>query len=285
MGMWLKLNDSVPQADGVMSSTPVSHEALPVASLAVDEGNDSLLEDLVEFIEDTETKERTTVRFQGSGSAVLVQVRLTGPSGDQIYVQMAVDTGATYSMVDPAILSKIGVLPTEAQTKLATVGGIVKKQLAVVESISVDDVEISGGLTVAACAACSTGNSLGLLGLNFLRHFTVTVDHGSRMMTLVRNSDRKLPPLDPVPFVAINQLETRRSNGRVKIRFAVRNLSPRTITGIRLVASRADMPRLGSEYQAIVSELLPGGEVDTTIEGPIINKPGIYGVRAVAGYW
>ena len=65
---------------------------------------------------------RRSVAFNPAGGLVVVRVRLWGPSGDT-YVRLALDTGATTTMVRNAVLVSLGYDPTLAPRRVQMTTG------------------------------------------------------------------------------------------------------------------------------------------------------------------
>lgn len=126
------------------------------------------------------------LRVAGRGGAVLlvgVHINGTGP------YNLVLDTGATLTCIDERLARELALPRKTGAVGLgAGVGGSSRVTLVQVDSIRV------GSSTVANLTACvldlrhlrdlGAGGVNGLLGLNFLSTFHVTLDFEQRLMTL-----------------------------------------------------------------------------------------------------
>lgn len=126
------------------------------------------------------------LRVAGRGGAILlvgVQINGAGP------YNLVLDTGATLTCIDERLVRELGLPRKTGAVGLgAGVGGSGRVALVQVDSIRV------GSSTVANLTACvldlrhlselGAGGVNGLLGLNFLSSFHVTLDFEQRLMTL-----------------------------------------------------------------------------------------------------
>lgn len=126
------------------------------------------------------------LRVAGRGGAVLlvgVHINGAGP------YNLVLDTGATLTCVDERLATELGLPRKKGAVGLgAGVGGSGRVALVLVDSVRV------GSSTVTNATACvldlrhlrelGAGGVNGLLGLNFLSNFHVTLDFEQRLMTL-----------------------------------------------------------------------------------------------------
>jgi predicted aspartyl protease len=138
----------------------------------------------VEYPADTEAGE-IPFRFEGQGEAALIVPVYVNGEGPFDFV---LDTGATMTCVEQALAQRLD-LPEQrgAMGVGAGVGGVGRIELVRVDSIRV------GGTRASGLTACvldlahigAMGVELdGLLGLNFLRAYRVTLDFGRNVLTL-----------------------------------------------------------------------------------------------------
>lgn len=105
------------------------------------------------------------------GAPIRVRINGEGP------VSLLLDTGADRTMVAPHVLWRLGVSTKGARrTKLKGVTGSDEAYVVWVDSLEVGQAKV-GPLSILAYDA-DLGKAEGLLGQDFLRHFTVTMAEG-----------------------------------------------------------------------------------------------------------
>lgn len=115
-------------------------------------------------------------RFDPRARLILVRAALHGPLG-RVNLRLALDTGSTRTVIDPARLDSIGILPDKDSSilKITTAGGIGQAALVVapkLQAIGVERIDFA----VASYRLPANAAFDGLLGLDFLRHSKVTID-------------------------------------------------------------------------------------------------------------
>lgn len=115
------------------------------------------------------------IEFDPSISVVLVKVTITGRYSQTVHV--ALDTGATYTMIPWEIAEALGYAPEVAKDRIriTTASGTEKVPLINVDSFAVKGATVSN-LKVAVHDLPETSRVDGLLGLNFLRNFHLSLD-------------------------------------------------------------------------------------------------------------
>ena len=118
------------------------------------------------------------------GAALIVPVYLNGEGP----FDFVLDTGATYTCVDQALAARLGLRERRGQIAVgAGVGGAGRVRLVAVDSMRVGAASASG---LTACvidlqALRSIGSGAqGLVGLNFLKSFRVTLDFQRNVVAL-----------------------------------------------------------------------------------------------------
>jgi clan AA aspartic protease (TIGR02281 family) len=115
------------------------------------------------------------------GGTVVVDVLLNG----RLTAPMLLDTGADFTVITKQMardirLSALDRLPTQ---EFKTAGGAVKLPIATLQSLRVGTAEARD---VQVAVDIAGHMPIGLLGMTFLRHFKVTVDHQRGQVTLER---------------------------------------------------------------------------------------------------
>ncbi len=101
-------------------------------------------------------------------------------------VQFILDTGASITMIPGKVIQKIGssTIITARSVHIQTAGGTVD-----VDIVRVDSIEIMGktvkNIEVASFDLPTETRVEGLLGLNFLKHFRMTLDFPNGKLSLV----------------------------------------------------------------------------------------------------
>lgn len=107
---------------------------------------------------------------------MILPVRLWAPEGDSI-VRLALDTGATYSLISQDILTRLGYHPDlgGARVAITTASGVEN-----VPQITIEKLEALGqqrhGFPVICHNLPASANLDGLLGLDFFRGQRLVVD-------------------------------------------------------------------------------------------------------------
>jgi clan AA aspartic protease (TIGR02281 family) len=162
------LSDTPPKAKGALQEFKVYQQSLPGQ---VPEPNGPAL--------GAPGKAKTTPTRPGGTVVVdvLLNRRLTAP--------MLLDTGADFTVLTRQVakdlrLSSLDRLPTQ---EFNTAGGTVRLPIARLQSLRVGTAE---ALDVEVAIDIQGHMPMGLLGMTFLRHFKVTVDHQRGQVTFER---------------------------------------------------------------------------------------------------
>jgi predicted aspartyl protease len=125
-----------------------------------------------------------SARFDRGRVLVVVRGRVWGSAGDA-GVQLAVDTGAAFTLLAHDLLRRIGYDPSasDARVWIATVGST-----AWVPQLAVERIAVLGhqraGFTVLAHALPPNLGIGGLVGLDFLRDHRLTIDFRAGVIAL-----------------------------------------------------------------------------------------------------
>ena len=114
------------------------------------------------------------------GAPILVSARINGGEA----VTLILDTGADRTMVAPQALWRLGISTANApRAEIRGVTGAVQGDVVRVASLEVGEAKV-GPLRIIAHDA-DLKKADGLLGRDFLEHFTVTIDSRELVVTLV----------------------------------------------------------------------------------------------------
>lgn len=213
------------------------------------------------------------IKIEARGDAIVVPVQLGGPQGT-LATRLVFDTGATFTTLDAALLRRLGVAPSPISSETETASGRLRRPLAVIESLSVGAAHVGGGMTVGVCEACGGAGTGGLLGLNFSRHFLVTLDAPQGELLLQPRAERPHAALSEIePFVAFVDTRTERAANKLVISFSVENRSPRLLRD--LVVGAELQGAQGASFtgppQVRIAAVPAGGRVAARIEVPLVS--------------
>jgi predicted aspartyl protease len=125
-----------------------------------------------------------SVRFDPEQNLVVVPVRVSGPSGDLI-VRLALDTGATRTMLDWEVVVLLGYDPgaVRERVRITTASGV-----EFVPRVTVEKIETLGEERLESPVLCHTlppsAMLEGLLGMDFLRGCRLVLDFRSGVVAL-----------------------------------------------------------------------------------------------------
>ena len=97
------------------------------------------------------------------------------------------DTGASFTSIPAAVAESLGVRVKQLRerARITTANGEKEVPLLTLNSLSVGGLEVEN-LLVLVNDLSEPDSRLGLLGLNYLKHFDYTIDHRSGRMVLHR---------------------------------------------------------------------------------------------------
>ncbi len=125
-----------------------------------------------------------SVRFNGQAGLILVTAQIWGPSGDT-YAQLALDTGASATVINQGKLVSVGYDPAAAPNRVQIITGSGREMAP---CVVLDRIEVLGQTRARLPIVCHTLPSSavidGLLGLDFLRGQSLTIDFRNGLLTL-----------------------------------------------------------------------------------------------------
>ena len=119
------------------------------------------------------------VPIDARGSLAIVPVTFNGT----VTAYLALDTGAARTLISRRIANNLA-LYSFTSGRFSGIGGTVTASVARVESVKVGEAEVSN-LVVAIHDFSQDPRFEGLLGLDFLRHFQVSLDPRKQLLTLI----------------------------------------------------------------------------------------------------
>jgi predicted aspartyl protease len=125
-----------------------------------------------------------TISFDAKQGLIVVPTRLYGPTGDTV-ARLALDTGATRTMISPAILISIGYDPAAVTERVRITTG---SGVEFVVSLPIGRIEAAGCLQTSFPVVCHTlppsASVDGVLGLDFLRGRQMSIDFVAGRLSL-----------------------------------------------------------------------------------------------------
>ena len=122
--------------------------------------------------------------FNARHGLIVVIARLFGPGGDRA-VRVAIDTGASATIISTQILTLIGYDPSAAPHKVQITTG---SRVEVATRLTIDKIESLGhehlNFPVVAHTLPPAAAIDGLLGLDFFRNQELTIDFRNGLITL-----------------------------------------------------------------------------------------------------
>lgn len=135
---------------------------------------------LMEQIEGSETQlAQAEIPLTGRNGQFIVEAEL-----DQgIRVNLLVDTGAAITAIDRAVLQQAGYDLNAEPQYFATANGVVAAPVLTLGELSLGEAKVNN-LSVGALSLSMSGNVVGLLGMNFLRHYDFRIDQNRQVLIL-----------------------------------------------------------------------------------------------------
>jgi len=123
-------------------------------------------------------------RFDSKAGIILVKTKVSGPRGDAI-VNLALDTGATWTLVSWETAVLVGYDPALIQQRTAIITGSGIEYCPKLNLLRVEALGKSVSSLEALCHTLPpTSRVDGLLGLNFLRQFNVGLNFKQGYITI-----------------------------------------------------------------------------------------------------
>jgi predicted aspartyl protease len=125
-----------------------------------------------------------SISFDGKQGLVVVRAQVTGPTGIAV-VRLALDTGATRTVVNAGLLVAVGYDPaaTLERTEVTTGSGVEFAALVTISQIVALGRKLTGFPVLAHTLPPSAGVD-GVLGLDFLRGQVLWIDFQNGQLTI-----------------------------------------------------------------------------------------------------
>ncbi len=152
-------------------------ESMEVSSLQIDRG--------VSGGGATHGGQALRLPFERSGSGILVKAKVQGRA-----VYFLLDTGATHSTLTPEFARELGLTPADGNPKVMaqTANGVVERTYGLIPRLELGD-RMHSKVAFTVCESCGGAGRdypiVGLLGLNVLRRYRMTIDDKSGFVELM----------------------------------------------------------------------------------------------------
>jgi clan AA aspartic protease (TIGR02281 family) len=203
----------VPDGDGVAATAPV--EGLP-----------------------GEVHPATAIlEFESRSGQMVVPASVDG----QAPMSFVLDTGASYSTLNQAALTTLGVeVPADAPVRtIQTAGGESEGRLVLVDSVEVGG-QRREGVAFWVCEPCALGETVGLLGLNVWQGYLLTIDPLEQTVQLQPRTSPMSRTVDVEPFVDIEATSSRMADGQLIVELSLTNRSRRPVRQAVLLVTALD---------------------------------------------
>lgn len=130
-----------------------------------------------------EPAKSVSIPLESGGQVAVVLALLNGKTP----ASLIVDTGATYTVIsyDTANELRIALSEDTPVTRLQTANGVITAPVVELESVDVGGMRLDR-IKAAVHDVASGSTAVGLLGLNFLKHFKFDIDTSARKLVLER---------------------------------------------------------------------------------------------------
>src|SRR4030066_1916360 len=127
------------------------------------------------------------INFDPQSPVIAVDITLEGAGGIKRRIRVALDTGATYTMIPWEIAEALGYAPENAKEKvtLITASGVETAPIIEIKSINFLGENIDN-VKVVCHDLPSKSYVVGLLGSSFLRYFKITIDYPKGVLEVSR---------------------------------------------------------------------------------------------------
>ena len=124
-------------------------------------------------------------KFDPNAFGIVIFGTLSGKEGIRRRVKMVLDTGATYTMIPWYIAEELGYNPAASKefVSMTTASGTIEAPLLTLDCVSILDMPIKSQKVIIHNLPESSHVD-GLLGLNYLKHFKLTIDFKAGILAL-----------------------------------------------------------------------------------------------------
>ncbi len=259
---------------------PIETAPAPVSDLAVSPGVDPTEELMAAAANLTEEAVEHAIELPYEGSGRRLSIPVVFRHGNkEVETFMMLDTGTTYTTLPRSVIDMLGIaIPKDAPVlTMNTANGQRQARALLVDSVWLGDIEISG-VAVTECEDCSSGEDVGLLGLNVTGMFNMAIDADHRVVEFTvreqvsRHLDLKL-------FTKMGM----RVRGRGQHATATISLTNESQRPIQRGTVEVTCGDFSTRFDIEGAD--PGMTSHTSMRLPPHQCPGRYQYRLVDGWW
>lgn len=237
------------------------------------------------------TTSEDVLHVRRHGNSLVVPLGLPGLRRDFL-----LDTGASFLSLSSPMAQHLGVTPsTQAPTlTLHTANGVIKARVGLLSSLQIGKFKLRH-VAFVLCDACGEPqqNVVGLLGLNVLRRFLVTIDQASGTVRLrpqeakrFRNQSADLRPFLQWPNEHLRGYSTNMLVRRVfQLTGTLQNKSHLGVADLRFRVSYLRNKHVIGHYEFAVGELEAHSQLKVSIRDNRAPSFESYRVELVEGRW
>ena len=123
-------------------------------------------------------------RFDPRENLIIVSAKVTGPK-DSVVVKLALDTGASSTLIDEESMELIGYSPNDARGEVDVITGSGVARAPQIEVRRIEALGVERRTLTVLCHDLPAGSPVdGLLGLDFLRKRRLKLDFKKGIVTL-----------------------------------------------------------------------------------------------------
>lgn len=238
----------------------------------------------IDLTDDQGRRKGVRVSFLRKGGAIIVRGRA---GRRRKAVTMILDTGATLTAVSPETAVRLGLKPPPGapMVEVRTASGPAKYPAAVLDRLSLGRAKVRN-LTVLICGPCAHAGLSGLLGLNFIRHFVLTIDERRSRLTFTVRKHEVNRAADVEPFLTFSKVKGEERRGVFHVEGLVENKSRLRINGLVLEAVLLDTDqKVIKRHKTAVKKLDPGDTAAFEIKGKSHPKTDTFRVEVCQARW
>lgn len=225
---------------------------------------------------DSSDGEGQTIRleYERRGQAILVPAKVGRHDAYFMF-----DTGASYTTMTSGFARQAGVYPRRSnpETRVQTAGGVQSTQFGLMDRFQLGGQRMEN-ISFTLCDPCGGGvykgkPIAGLLGLNILRRYRVSVDDSSGVIELVAHGEFNDQSADIEPWLEAELDEPESDSGSSKISLQVRNHAPRQIEELEFDVQCVSFNGERSTTRARTTRVRARSTVQISVDETRINCP------------